>query len=233
MTFLSLFAGIGGIEKGFEAAGLTCIAQVERDPFCLAVLEKHWPSVPKFTNIEDFSVDTKTNTFYGSRYATKRLHKTRVEEGLHGSNQTVSVGTVTCGNCGTTWDYPTSHARHPPSAQCADEIQASLRIGEPLLSRRKTRKRQVAKQNRESNLAGACPACGQMRSVRCIPEIQGREKRDTGTPSRLQQTTGSDVALPEMPSRMAQKQQGNRKEGLNAESKDFDGTIDVVVGGFP
>lgn len=53
MNFISLFAGIGGFDLGFERAGLQCIAQVEKDPFCRAVLAKHWPDVPKLKDVRD------------------------------------------------------------------------------------------------------------------------------------------------------------------------------------
>lgn len=51
MKFISLFAGIGGFDLGFERAGMTCAAQVEIDPFCQKVLAKHWPNVPRFGDI--------------------------------------------------------------------------------------------------------------------------------------------------------------------------------------
>lgn len=53
MKFISLFAGIGGFDLGFERAGMECVAQVEIDPFCQKVLTKHWPDVPKFGDIRN------------------------------------------------------------------------------------------------------------------------------------------------------------------------------------
>lgn len=54
MNFISLFAGIGGIDLGLERAGMSCIAQVEINPFCLKVLSHHWPQVPRFTDVTKF-----------------------------------------------------------------------------------------------------------------------------------------------------------------------------------
>jgi DNA (cytosine-5)-methyltransferase 1 len=53
VTFGSLFAGIGGFDLGFERAGMTCKWQVEIDPFCRAVLAKHWPDVPRYEDVRD------------------------------------------------------------------------------------------------------------------------------------------------------------------------------------
>ena len=50
-TYVSLFAGVGGFDLGLEAGGHQCVGQVEIDKKCLAVLEKHWPDVPKHNDV--------------------------------------------------------------------------------------------------------------------------------------------------------------------------------------
>lgn len=51
--FASFFSGIGGFELGFERAGFKALSQCEINPFCNEILKKHWPNVPKFTDIRE------------------------------------------------------------------------------------------------------------------------------------------------------------------------------------
>jgi DNA (cytosine-5)-methyltransferase 1 len=51
LTVGSLFAGIGGFDLGFERAGFEIRWQVEIDPFCRAVLAKHWPNVRRYHDV--------------------------------------------------------------------------------------------------------------------------------------------------------------------------------------
>lgn len=55
LTIGSLFSGIGGLEHGLELAGLgRVVFQVEKDPYCRAVLAKHWPHVERFEDVREF-----------------------------------------------------------------------------------------------------------------------------------------------------------------------------------
>ena len=53
-TVISLFSGIEGFGLALEREGCKIIAQVEQDKFCLRVLERHWPNVPKFHDVKKF-----------------------------------------------------------------------------------------------------------------------------------------------------------------------------------
>ncbi len=52
LTVGSLFSGIGGIDLGLQRAGMEIRWQCECEPYCLAVLAKHWPDVKRFTDIK-------------------------------------------------------------------------------------------------------------------------------------------------------------------------------------
>jgi DNA (cytosine-5)-methyltransferase 1 len=52
LSTLDLFSGIGGFSLGLEATGsFRTMAFCEIEPFCQAVLCKHWPSIPIHTDI--------------------------------------------------------------------------------------------------------------------------------------------------------------------------------------
>ena len=51
MRVLDLFSGIGGFSLGLERAGMETVAFCEIDPYCRAVLNKHWPHVPCYDDV--------------------------------------------------------------------------------------------------------------------------------------------------------------------------------------
>lgn len=51
MHVLDLFSGIGGFSIGLERAGFKTVAFCEIDPYCRAVLKKHWPGVVCFSDV--------------------------------------------------------------------------------------------------------------------------------------------------------------------------------------
>jgi DNA (cytosine-5)-methyltransferase 1 len=57
MNVLDLFSGIGGFSIGLERAGMRTVAFCEIDTHARAVLQKHWPDVPVFTDVSTLSKD--------------------------------------------------------------------------------------------------------------------------------------------------------------------------------
>jgi DNA (cytosine-5)-methyltransferase 1 len=53
---LDLFSGVGGFSLGLERAGFTTVAFCECDPACHLVLNKHWPTVPIFPDIQTLDI---------------------------------------------------------------------------------------------------------------------------------------------------------------------------------
>ena len=54
---LDLFSGIGGFSLGLERAGMTTVAFCEINPYCRAVLKKHWPEVPCYDDITTLTAE--------------------------------------------------------------------------------------------------------------------------------------------------------------------------------
>lgn len=63
LTHLSLFSGIGGLDLAAEWAGFRTVGQCEWADYPRAVLEKHWPGLPRWRDIRDLTgVDFREKT---------------------------------------------------------------------------------------------------------------------------------------------------------------------------
>lgn len=83
MNVLDLFSGIGGFSLGLERAGMRTVAFCEIDPYCRAVLRKHWPAVPVFGDIRILTARDLADAFgKGQLQSEGSLGKERQWPGL-------------------------------------------------------------------------------------------------------------------------------------------------------
>lgn len=54
MRYISLFSGIGGLDRAIDSLGGECVVQVEREPYCLDILARRWPDVPKNVDVTTY-----------------------------------------------------------------------------------------------------------------------------------------------------------------------------------
>jgi DNA (cytosine-5)-methyltransferase 1 len=55
VNHLSLFTGIGGFDLAARWAGIATKVQVEKDKFCLKILEKNFPNARRYKDIKEFN----------------------------------------------------------------------------------------------------------------------------------------------------------------------------------
>lgn len=226
LRVLDLFSGIGGFSLGLERAGMQTVAFCEIEPFCRAVLRKHWSDIPIFTDIRHLKFDASAKILYDDRYGQEKDMQTR------------SDGDV-CGRVigGRDSEFlrgkPPSDVGMVKGAASGDASAMEIWEGESFPQKRKNGQRQSAESFGNRDTTRDRQPQSNLREMRGDAGIQGRQEWDSGSSLRLQQASGGNVVVPKMPPRMAQDQQSNNEErrlnGVHA----VKGTIDVICGGFP
>lgn len=223
MIFLAVSAAFS---LGLERAGMETVAFCEIEEFPRKVLRKHWPEVPIFTDIKHLKFDASAKILYDDRYGQEK-------NGQTASNCDVSIGTIS-GRCGDLLrGHQAGNVGMAEGEGCENAPSVEVRKGQSFPQERQDGQRQGAEHAGNRDTAGDSQPQGGLREVFGNANIQGRAHRDSGASLRLQQAARCDVAVPEMPPRMAQEQQSNNEErrlnGIHA----VKGTIDVICGGFP
>lgn len=87
LTYGTLFSGIDGFAVAFDRLGWNLRWQVERDPFCLEVLKRHWPDVPKHHDVRDVGAAEleRVDVIAGGFPCTDLSKAKRHREGLDGA----------------------------------------------------------------------------------------------------------------------------------------------------
>lgn len=67
LTHLSLFSGIGGLDLAAEWAGFRTVGQCEWADYPRAVLEKHWPGMPRWKDIRTLTGDDFFEDYKGQK----------------------------------------------------------------------------------------------------------------------------------------------------------------------
>lgn len=264
MRHLDLFSGIGGFALAVDqvwlgAEHIFC----EIDPFCREVLRKNFGEVKIYDDIrtlsrERFIADADRNRQPGwaekinagdagkqaqcdAEAGRRPASKSNGDytDNIRKSGSGLSNGIICSGLGGSLSNNQTSNVEDIETAGVC--IQGELKIWErqPLLSWDNSGGL-VAEQIGNGDQVWQDKTKNEVRKVRDGRDIQGREDKNTSTPSRLRKTIEGNLAMPKVPSRMAQKQPSeSRKGGIpgtrSADAKrcvPYEG-IDLLTGGFP
>jgi len=239
MNHASLFSGIGGFDLAAEWCGWNNVFQVEIDPFCQKVLKKNFPFTEKYEDIKRVMVDGDDNLIYCDCDESP-------ESKICAGCKDVRRWSFDTGGGSIFWDNKAGNAQNFTKKGCKISVKYSAQIKESLLQRRKEGERLC------SQCVGICDTKGDRESKNTLRNLQSHREYEkwkdyySSTSRRLQQTTESQMALSEVPSPMAQEEQGNNCK-INHESlypfrktchKGHKilckrGEIDILSGGFP
>ena len=87
----SFFSGVGGLDLGFERAGIETVSFSEIDPYASAVLATHWPNVPNLGNIIEVKEEDIPNAeIYSGGFPCQDLSVAGKRAGFAGSRSSLA-----------------------------------------------------------------------------------------------------------------------------------------------
>ena len=202
-----LFAGIGGFSYALDNIfheqkneHIFC----EWEAFPTAVLKKHWPDATYYQDIDEM-----VKQFTGlSAIEYNNLHGLSTVEEIRQRSQPLSKRDVNSRHRELLRNIETSDVEDTTTQGVRDAEESAPRKRESFLQRHES-KRQSSESIRESNQKRSSDSSDSLSNMRGHGGIQRREDKNTSTPSRLQQTVGSGVAMSKMSPRMAQELQAD------------------------
>ena len=242
IVHLDLFSGIGGFALAVDNVyGKENIRHIfcEIYPFCTAVLKKHWSDAEYFGDIRELV--RELTGLSAEEYNTK--HELSTWRQVLERNPDVYERDVNREYSGVLWDNSASDVDDSQKERGEVSFPSAIRKEEPLLSGNES-ERESSRHYGVSDRKEDIDSSNTLRKVR----EGGKRQRNTIAPSRLQQTIGSNVAMPAVPLQVAQREQsnsasdktpendtkGNRKYGRQSgkEKIKYEKPF-IISGGFP
>lgn len=211
-THIDLFSGIGGFTyaaKQVWGEDYETVCFCDIDPFCQALLKLRFPGVPIYGDIADLIADTDKQRFIN--LPTDDINGNAEKQKIRGFCDDVSERSINSGISKLLYDNKAGHVEDSKKARLYISEQQEIQSRQQLFSWNEG-KRQNSQYSGTCDKTRVNTTTDTLRKVWCDKFIQKWKNRYTGTSSRLQQTTESDMAVPKMSLQLAQREQTSNSD---------------------
>ena len=219
LKFATVCSGIGAPEQAWKPLGWQCSFASEIEKFPSEVHRLRHPGIPNLGDIYSIYVDTDAKVIYNTSDGQKVKR-------IPGGGESLQVWHVCSGCGGLLRSDPTGNVGLDEASRHEVQEQSKIRGRESLPSKR-VKKQQTSNQNggkgnKEWNNNSPLGLRG-VRQKLCSCQWEAANR---GASLRLQQTNGSDVAVPSVPFQVAPEKQGHSKAVSISD-------LDLLAAGFP